>query len=203
MKEQDWDIKSRSDACMQCERKFEDQEAFWSRLTFEDQGYTRMDFCGECWEKTDDRGISRWKTVYRMPAPPPEEPLKKETAESLLRKLIEDEDPAHLNTRYILAVMLERRRILVEKDVNKHDDGTLVRVYEHKKTGEVFLIPDPQLRLSELEQVQEEVVAMLGGDSGGEGDAGSPSPPEPEAEVSPEETDRSNDGVQKHPPSAP
>ena len=98
-----------------------------------------------------------------MPPPPPEEALKKETAESLLRQLIEKEDPAHANTIYILAVMLERRRILVERDVQIREDGSKLRVYEHKKTGEMFLILDPELKLAELELVQEEVVIMLGG----------------------------------------
>ena len=36
-------------------------------------------------------------------------------------------------------------------------------MYEHRHTGDVFLIPDPELKLAELEKVQEEVVLMLGG----------------------------------------
>jgi hypothetical protein len=83
--------------------------------------------------------------------------------------------------------MLERRRILEEKDVKFRDDGVKVRVYEHKKTQEVFMIPDPQLRLDQLEQVQEEVVLMLGGKP--------PSREEPEEgdaeEASDEETETS------------
>ncbi len=98
-----------------------------------------------------------------MPAPPPEETLKKETAESLLRQFMEDEDASRRNAIYILAVMLERRRTLVEKDVQVRKDGIKVRVYEHRKTGETFLVPDPELRLAELGHVQEEVVALLSG----------------------------------------
>ena len=64
---------------------------------------------------------------------------------------------------FILTVMLERKRILAEKDVQIRDDGVKVRIYEHKKTGETFLVSDPGLKLAELEQVQEEVVALLGG----------------------------------------
>ena len=40
--------------------------------------------------------------------------------------------------------------------------GLKVRVYEHRKTGETFVVPDPGLRLDELEQVQQEVIALLG-----------------------------------------
>ena len=59
--------------------------------------------------------------------------------------------------------MLERKRILAERDIQTNENGTMVRVYEHRKTGETFLIPDPRLQLSQLEKVQEEVISMLGG----------------------------------------
>jgi hypothetical protein len=89
--------------------------------------------------------------------------LKKETAESLLRKLMQEDRPEHANTIYILAVMLERRRLLLERDVQVREDGMKLRIYEYRKTNETFVIPDPELKLAELEHVQEEVVAMLGG----------------------------------------
>ena len=103
-----------------------------------------------------------WRGVFRLPPPPPEEPLKKENAESLLRRFMEEEDPAKENAIYILAVMLERKRLLLEQALQLREDGTLIRVYEHRLTGESFLIPDPRLRLDEIESVQEEVAVLLG-----------------------------------------
>lgn len=165
MKNEEWDIKERSKACMACSRPFADQEGLFSKLEHGAEGYTRADYCEPCWPTVDkSRALSIWRSVFRPPPPPPEEPLKKETAESLLRRLVETENPANRNTIYILAVMLERRRVLIEKDVQTREDGIKVRVYEHRHTGDVFLIPDPELRLDELEHVQKEVVAMLGGE---------------------------------------
>ncbi len=34
-------------------------------------------------------------------------------------------------------------------------------VYEHAKTGDVFIVPDVRLRLDEIEQVQNEVSQLL------------------------------------------
>jgi hypothetical protein len=34
-------------------------------------------------------------------------------------------------------------------------------IYEHGATGDVFIVPDPQLRLDELENVQNEVANLL------------------------------------------
>lgn len=159
----DWEIRSRSEHCVKCQTPFADNETFMSRLIFDEEGYRREDYCQACWaEIADDPALSRWQSVFRLPPPPPPETVKRESAESLLRKLLASDDvETHANTVYILAVMLERRRLLVEKDVQIREDGLKVRIYEYRKTNETFVIPDPQLKLAELEHVQTEVVAML------------------------------------------
>ena len=92
--EQDWDIKPRSDRCGACHRPFEESEAYFSALVFDEEGYRRADHCQRCWPKSEaDQGVhSKWQGVFHNPPPPAEPVLKKETAESLLRKFIEDKD---------------------------------------------------------------------------------------------------------------
>ena len=134
-----------------------------TRLLFADGEYIREDYSLACWdEQSPDHGISAWKSVFHAP-PPPEEVVKKESAEGLLRKLIAKEDADDIHAIYILAVMLERKKILVEKDVQIREDQTKIRVYEDKKSGDTFLVVDPELKLAEIESVQEEVVGLLGG----------------------------------------
>ena len=172
---QDWDIKPRGEACRKCDVPFTDRQVYHAALVFGEEGYARADYCAGCWptvEKSAAMPYSMWQGVFRMPPPPPEEPLKKETAESLLRKLIEEDDDSKANVIYILAVMLERKRLLVEKDVKKRPDGIWIRVYEHRKTGDTFVIADPRLRLDQIEEVQKEVMALLG--SGNANAASSP-----------------------------
>ncbi len=161
----EWNIRSCADQCTQCQRKFADKEHLMSRLSFAAEGYQREDFCAGCWpaRAMPAPEVSAWAAVWHAPAPKAPEPLKKETAESLLRELMETDDPAKRNVIFILAVMLERRRILVEKEVQTPENsGIKIRVYEHKQTGESFVVPDPQLRLSEIEHVQREVMELLG-----------------------------------------
>ncbi|NBZ96069.1 MAG: DUF3748 domain-containing protein, partial [Proteobacteria bacterium] len=120
--------------------------------------------CEEAWNaRSSDPAapvaFSSWRSKFEPPAPPPPEPLPRDDAEGMLRRLLESNDPAHVNTRYLLAVMLERKRILrPQPSVEK---GFLV--YEHARTGETFLIIDPALSLADLVAVQEEVSALLAG----------------------------------------
>ena len=164
MNQPEWNIKAPSAACQVCGRAFADQEPLVSRLTFGTEGYERCDCCNGCWQEAQKaESLSTWKSVFRVPPPPVPEPIRRETAESMLRQFMETEDPSRRNVIFILAVMLERRRILVERDVKTREDGLKVRFYEHRKTGEIFVVPDPGLRLDELEQVQQEVITLLGG----------------------------------------
>lgn len=164
LNEQEWQVRAPAPACARCGTEFNDGEALFSHLCFEaEKGYERHDYCTRCsLEAVNDGAASAWKTVFHK-APPPQEALKRETAESLLRQLIETEDPSKLNAVFVLAVMLERRRVFVEREVQPAEDGRKRRVYEHRGTGETFVITDPELKLRDLEKVQEEVVVLLGG----------------------------------------
>src|SRR5262249_42535791 len=95
----------------------------------------------------------------------------------LLRKLIELNDPKYAAVGYILAVMLERKRLLKVKEQFQRD-GQRVFVYEHPRTGDLFTIPDPSLQLSQLEQVQRDVAALLEHGFNGASE-NLPTPPQP------------------------
>lgn len=164
----EWNIKSRAHACGACGKGFVDQEAYHTLLFDEKTEFLRLDICQECWQKQYSEGardrkgfVSYWQGVYEAPAPRPE-PIQRETAESLLRKLIEQNDPRFIPAGYILAVMLERKRVLKVKDQMMRE-GQRVFVYEQPQTGDLFTIVDPNLQLNQLEQVHHDVAALLAG----------------------------------------
>lgn len=183
----EWNIQARAHACQACGRGFADKESYHTLLFDEKQAYQRLDVCGRCWEAqygqgaSDRRGfVSYWKGVYEPPAPPPPEPIKKETAESLLRKLTELNDPNRAPAAYILAVMLERKRILKVKEQFVRE-GQRVFLYEHPKSGDLFTIPDPNLQLDQLEAVQRDVASLL--EHGLDPPAEAPIPPDHSSEA--------------------
>jgi hypothetical protein len=162
----EWNIQSRAHACTACGKSFLDQEHYHTLLFDERSDFRRLDVCQSCWLKQfsdgarDRKGfVSYWQGVYEAPAPPAD-PIQKETAESLLRKLIELNNPHYIPAGYILAVMLERKRLLRVKEQLVRD-GQRIFIYEHPKTGDVFTIIDPKLQLNQLEQVQHDVAALL------------------------------------------
>ena len=161
----EWNIQSRAHACQSCNHPFANRETYHTILSDEKRNFLRIDVCQKCWEEQfnearDRKGfISCWHGEYVAP-PAVVEAIQKENAETLLRKLIEVNDPKYAAASFILAVMLERKRILKVKEQIRTEDKRIF-IYEQPKTGDVFTIPDPALQLNQLEEVQRDVGQLL------------------------------------------
>ena len=163
---QEWNIRSRGHFCSLCQKPLVDKTPVVSALREVAGGYERYDCHPECWKALprDWEPFSQWDGVYYAPVrETKKEPLKKEDAGELLRQLVTMDDPAMKNVVYVLAVMLERSKTLVERDAKELEDGSIRRVYEDRKQGDTFVILDPRLRLENLSEVQQQVVALLSG----------------------------------------
>ena len=163
----EWNIQARAHECQTCGHKFVDKQAYHTLLFDEKQEFKRLDICTACWQSqyshgaSDRKGfVSYWQGVYEAPPPAAPDPIQKENAESLLRKLIELNDPKYVSAGYILAVMLERKRLLKVKEQFMRD-GQRVFLYEQPRTGDLFTVPDPNLQLGQLDQVQHDVALLL------------------------------------------
>lgn len=161
-----WHVRSRSRECFVSHEAFTDGQIIVTALfpDPESSGYVRRDYSPEGWKSLpegEEKPFSFWKTTYRAPTGNAQErPEEKLSAEEILQRLVEEDEDHTENTRYILAVMLERQKLLRETDNQRAPNGIL-RVYEHRKTGEIFLIRDPDIPLSQVESVQEEVAVLL------------------------------------------
>ena len=163
----EWNIQSRAHACQACDTPFTDGEPYHTLLFDQKHGY-------EGWmsartvgngntarEQADRKGfVSHWQGSYESPPAAPPEPIAKETAETLLRKLIELNDPQYVAACYILAVMLERKRLL-RVQTEQRREGKRIFIYEHPKNGDLFTILDPELQLDELDGVQHMVAHLI------------------------------------------
>ena len=162
--QQDWSIQSRAEKCSVTGESFQDGEYFYTLLFEEGEGMRREDLSEKAYKERNDntQPYSFWRSKFEPPPPPAPEAIGKQTAEDLLRRYMEEDSSQYAAARYLLAVMLERKRLLKEVESKTNSEGQLTRIYEHSKTGEVFVIPDPQLRLDQIAQVQQEVSALLG-----------------------------------------
>lgn len=164
--QESWHVRNRSRECSITQTPFTEGQPIVTALfpDPESSGYVRKDFCEEAWAQRateDEPPFSSWRTKFLPTLNNDTQPVvTKQSAEDLLKQLVEDDLEHTENTRYILAVMLERQKILRETDTQPTASGIL-RIYEHRKTGEIFIVKDPNIPLDEVEKIQIEVMELL------------------------------------------
>lgn len=158
----EWSIQHRAEACAVTGRRFTPGESFYTLLFRDGEGFRRQDLSEEAWLQRNEnlQPFSFWRSRFEPPPPAPPDPLPKENAEELFRRLVSAADRANTNGCYMLAALLERKRILKQIQTDRRDDARVL-IYEHTKTGDVFVVPDPQLHLDDLGAVQVEVAQLL------------------------------------------
>lgn len=195
---QDWKIRAAQAVCHETGRSFVDGEVFLTCL-FEDSdsdGFVRRDYSLKAWESVQSSlapaPYSFWKSTFRVPEPVETTKLSvtETPIEDLLRRFIEEDSPATEKARYILVLMLERGKILRQVDSRSIGERNLI-FYEHSKTGDVFIVTDPGLKLSEVEDVQREVIELIS-----EGDRKSSTESARQGVMEPSESDPSDDKEQ-------
>lgn len=162
---QKWSISARSHSCSLSGEKFTDGQTFYTAIypDPDSSGYLRRDFSESSWSQRPaayQRPFSSWKNTYHAPEKEDTETVTREDAKTLLTRLLEEDEEHTENTRYILALMLERKKLLRETDHQRTPSGTL-RIYEHRNSKEILIIRDPNIPLSELPALQLEVSALL------------------------------------------
>ena len=157
--EEEWKIASGRKECAVCGHKFEEGESLYSVLYEDDQELRRSDYCVACWSGRDEGAFSHWRThvpLKNEPAPlPPMEVLL-----DLFRKFGETQQPRREQFRYVLALLLLRKRVLKLLRTERGPEGE-VFVLEHGATGEVFYVPVPRLSPIEVESLSGELGKLL------------------------------------------
>jgi hypothetical protein len=161
----EWTIQARAHECAVTARAFAEGEHIYALLFDEPAGYRREDLSEEAFKARSSEApqpFSFWRMKYTL--------LHRRAGAPRQAKRGGAAPPLHGRSRararerpLPLAVMLERKRILKEIETRRGDDGKLTRIYEHPKSGEVFVIPDPELRLDQLEAVQAQMAPLLAG----------------------------------------
>lgn len=160
-----WHVRSRGRECAATQRAFTEGDPIFTAL-FPDplsSGYLRRDYSTEGWNlfrETEEKPFSVWRTTFALPPANEATTVEKLSPEDLLRRLVEEDEDHTENARFIVAVMLERQKLLRETDHQRTPTG-IIRVYEHRKTGEVFIVKDPDIPLDQVEEVQNEVFELL------------------------------------------
>ena len=158
----DWKIRRLRGECAKCERAFEtDGERLLTQVRFVDEELVREDFHPECWEEPSD-AIYWWATRREVQGKKTLA-LDFELIERLFFQLEERSEDKIRELRYLLCLMLMRKRRLKLVKVQRGPEGEamLVRRPRRKEECRVFVYDfDPE----RLDVLRGELATLLDGD---------------------------------------
>ncbi len=159
-----WDITKPLGQCSGSEKHIEFGEEFFAALVETDQGLQRRDFCAEYWNNEKPKVYCYWKT--KLPDPKQKKPMfvDDEMLFAFFERLAEETEQEKINFRFVLALILMRKRRL-KYDSSKTQDGTetwrLKVVGADKQFAEVI---NPNLDEEQIEQLSSQVGQILNAD---------------------------------------
>lgn len=155
------EIPKRAMICTVCGVSFSSGTSLASTLCLGDKGsIIRFDTCLSCNEPSEtSKKISYWKTVVPSEKKTLGLKQKANTAKGLFEKLfIESTEPSL--KLFILALYLERRRLLVRRDLLK-EEGNEIILFESISSGDIYPIMSMTVDESTISQIGEDLKSLL------------------------------------------
>ena len=159
----DFEVQRCTRKCAKTDREFLPNEEFYSALVAEGSGVVRYDYSKGAWESPPDNVLGWWKS--RMP-----EPNAKKVnwaPNDVMLHYFEQlaDDPANLDVRYVLALLMIRRRV-VRLEETRHDGagGEQMVLYCPKNENE-YVIPVAEPIGTRVQEIQSALSRLLFADA--------------------------------------
>lgn len=157
----DYQIQPNSRRCAATGRELRPGERYYSALLEEGSQLVRRDYCSEAWAGPPPGAFSFW--TGRVP--PPQENARPrfddELLEECFHRLDGQTDPRRVNFRYVVALLLIRRKRL-RLEGSAADGGVEVLTLRGSRDGSTYHVVNPRLTEDEMREVQDEVFQVLG-----------------------------------------
>ncbi len=165
MAQQQWEVEPAVGRCASTGRPIEEGEEFYSVLFEDGDSFKRADYCLDSWEKPPEGAFCHFKS--RVPVKEKKKQLlvNNDVLTSFFMRLEEETEAVRVQFRFVIALMLMRKRILryegsVVEDAAEVWEMTLTR--DHSK----HRVVNPRLTDDQIEGVSKQLSAILHEDMG-------------------------------------
>ncbi|MCC7015273.1 MAG: hypothetical protein IT454_22125 [Planctomycetes bacterium] len=148
----DWKLSKRQPTCRTCSRTFEDGEAHVSALSVVGEEIAREDVCLPCWKAHGSRNELFWWRTRHSAQKKRGIALNLEALETLCVRLEGRQEVALAELRYVLCLVLMRKRRLKIERVERDDAGEALIVSRprHKELLRVAVYDFSPEKIDEL-----------------------------------------------------
>jgi hypothetical protein len=157
----DYQIQGSTRRCARTGREIRPGERYYSVLSDTGTALVREDYSQDGWTGPPAGAFAHWAGKMPKDSKPRRPPVDDDLLVECLTRLEGDTTADRVSFRYVLALLLMRRkRLRLEEVVNR--DGGEVLIMRDVKGGARHEVADPGLDEGELESVQDEVFRVLG-----------------------------------------
>ncbi len=153
----------RSDACQACGHAFGGGDRLQALLFEISAGYERRDFCIDCTPpELAAAALATWKT--RRPAEVSRKavPIDREAIHAFFQRLEEDQAPEKRQFRFVLSLLLWRKRVLKLDQADATPEGEVWR-FSTVRGDKTYSVARPALDEDQLDQLSQQLEALLAG----------------------------------------
>jgi len=157
----DYEIQANTRRCTLTGRDLKPGEKFYSVLLEEQGRFERRDYSQEAWQGPPAGAFSFW--TGRIPADGENRrpPIDDEMLLECFGRLEGAPEPDRINFRYVLALLLMRRKRLKFEETLMEGDSEILQL-RCVRTGTQHRVINPRLIETEMSAVQDEVFKVLG-----------------------------------------
>ena len=156
----DFDVKSRGRNCAKLDRPLEPGEKYYSVLIAEGSQVVRYDYASDAWEGPPEKAIGWWKSQVPDHRGNQVHWAPNDFMLHYFEQL--ESDPEKQDVRFVLALLMVRRRILRMEETDDIDENTLAVYCQKNET--TYHVPAAQPSAERIAAIQEELAALLFGD---------------------------------------
>jgi hypothetical protein len=156
----EWEIDKPLGQCSGTGRKIEPGEEYFAALIETDEGLKRRDFCADYWQGKKPDVFCYWKTKLPQPDQKKHVFIDDEMLMTFFERLAVENEQEKVNFRFVLALILMRKRRL-KYDSSKIEDGKEIwrlRVVGEKECVDVV---NPHLDEEQIEQLSSQIGEIL------------------------------------------
>ena len=163
----DFNIAKTAGLCCKCEAQIVPGEQYYACVIQVEDGLQRRDFCLECFKEPPGEPAEDILAQWRTCAPQPQEKKKlfidDELLLNFLDRLQDATEPAKVNFRFVLTLVLMRKKLLVYKRSDTTDDGEVwtLRLRGSDKTSKVL---DPHMDEEKIAEVSRQLGEIMEGE---------------------------------------
>jgi hypothetical protein len=157
----DYQIQASTRRCAATGQELQPGERYYSVLFDEGARLTRKDYSLKGWQGPPEGAFSFWQGRLPAGSASRRPPIDDDILLECFGRLEGDLEPARLSFRFVLALLLVRRKRLRLEDA-RQEGGQEILTLRDARSGRTTHVIDPGLPDDELETVQDEVFQLLG-----------------------------------------